>query len=188
MVMVDWQIKESLNSGKIKIIPLMDNAIQPNSVDLRLGDSFATYVPSLEPIDPYDVKSTKEGLVNIVEHPIYLHKFGFLLAETLEYIELPDSICATVEGKSSLARLGLTVHQTGGFIDCGFHGTITLELTNVNNRPIILRPGMPIAQIVFYDTLPAHVDYGSKIGAKYHKQRGVTGSKFYENFQDKDSA
>lgn len=181
MVLVDWQIAESIKTGKIKIVPLMGNAIQPNSVDLRLGSTFATYSPSLEPIDPFDSKSIKEGLIDIHEYPVYLHKFGFLLGETLEYIELPDDVCATVEGKSSLARLGLTVHQTGGFIDCGFHGTITLEMTNENNRPIILRPGMPIAQLVFYETLPARVSYGSKTGAKYHKQRGVTGSKYYEN-------
>lgn len=184
MILVDWQIEQKIKSGEIKIIPLMDNGIQPNSVDIRLGASFATYVPSANPIDPFDRQSTTEGLINITDYPVYLHKFGFLLAETLEYIELPSNICATLEGKSSLARLGLTIHQTGGFIDCGFHGTITLEITNVNNRPIILQPGMPIAQLVFYETQSAHVPYSHKTSAKYHKQRGATGSKYYENPKD----
>jgi dCTP deaminase len=99
----------------------------------------------------------------------------------MEKIELSDSICATIEGKSSLARLGITVHQTGGWIDCGFRGTITLEMTNENMRPVILSAGMPIAQLVFYKTERAEIPYHAKQNAKYRDQSGATGSRYFEN-------
>lgn len=164
----------------------MKNGIQPNSIDVRLGNTFATYRSSTKPIDPYNKYSVQYGLVNIEQDPIILVKGGFLLSETLETISLPADVCATLEGKSSLARLGLNVHQTGGWIDCGFEGTITMEMTNENNRPIILTPEMPIAQLVFFQTAPAKTPYGKKKGAKYHGQSGVTGSKFYLNQQPED--
>lgn len=181
MILVDWQLNQALKEGSIKVVPLMKGAIQPNSIDVRLGDKFATYIPSLDPINPFDKESVLSGLVDIKTTPVILYKGGFLLAETMEYIELPGNVCATIEGKSSLARLGLTVHQTGGWIDCGFKGTITLEMTNENNRPIVLTPGMPIAQIVFNIGEQAKVPYGEKKGAKYQGQVGATGSRYYDN-------
>jgi dCTP deaminase len=148
-----------------------------------LGNNFAIYdVKSFnEPIDPYDRESTEYGLTKFTAEKVVLQKNSFLLAETMERIELSDSVCATIEGKSSLARLGITVHQTGGWIDCGFRGTITLEMTNENMRPVALYAGMPIAQLVFYRTEHAEVPYSKKVDAKYFDQSGATGSRYYEN-------
>lgn len=164
----------------------MKDGIQSNSVDVRLNNHFAMYDAKYASvaIDPYSESSTRLGLQYDTTDRILLCKGAFLLAETMEYIELPDDICATIEGKSSLARLGITVHQTGGWIDCGFEGTITLEMTNENVRPIVLTAGMPIAQLVFYQTSSAETPYNRKKNAKYNKQLGATGSRFYENPQE----
>jgi dCTP deaminase len=182
-VMVDWQLNGLLESGDIKILPLYKNGIQSNSIDVRLGNNFAVYdIQSFNyPIDPYDKESVELGLHHFTAERITLEKNSFLLAETMERIELSDEVCATIEGKSSLARLGITVHQTGGWVDCGFRGTITLEMTNENMRSIILTAGMPIAQLVFYKTHHANVPYYSKHDAKYHDQTGATGSRYFEN-------
>jgi len=185
-VLVDYQLRSLINNGRLKVLPLMKGGIQSNSIDVRLNNHFATYdirYATVE-LDPYSEESTRLGLQQCTVDTITLMKGAFLLAETMEYIELPDDICATIEGKSSLARLGLTVHQTGGWIDCGFEGTITLEMTNENIRPIKLTAGMPIAQLVFYQTNPAETPYNRKKTAKYNKQSGATGSRFYENPQE----
>jgi dCTP deaminase len=179
-VLVDWQLQNLIQQGTLKVLPLADGAIQPNSIDVRLGYTFATYVGTT-PIDPYEEASVLADLMTIQDHEVTISKGAFLLAETLEVIELPNNICAVIEGKSSLARLGLTVHQTGGWVDCGFKGNITLEMTNENARPIILRTGMPIAQIVFMQTESAKNPYHSINGAKYVGQHGVTASRFYLN-------
>lgn len=108
----------------------------------------------------------------------------FLLAETHECITLPDNIVATIEGKSSIARLGIALHQTGGWIDAGFCGTITLEISNANRRPVRLYAGMPIGQLVFYTTERAEKPYGSKGGdAKYLNQRQATLSRYHKNIR-----
>lgn len=182
-VLVDWQLKDMMKKGCIKILPLYSKGIQSNSIDVRLGNNFAVYdVTSFgSPIDPYDRESTEFGLKHFTADKISLAKNSFLLAETMEKIELGDCICATIEGKSSLARLGITVHQTGGWIDCGFRGTITLEMTNENMRPVILYAGMPVAQLVFYQTLSAELPYYAKKDAKYNNQSGATGSRYFEN-------
>jgi dCTP deaminase len=182
-VMVDWQLRWLLDHGAIKVLPLYVNGIQSNSIDVRLGNNFAVYnVQSFStPIDPYDQESTLYGLQHFTTDRLILEKNSFLLAETMEKIELSDTICATIEGKSSLARLGITVHQTGGWIDCGFKGTITLEMTNENMRPVVLTAGMPIAQLVFYKTERAEVPYHKKRDAKYNNQSGATGSRYFEN-------
>lgn len=180
-ILVDWRIAEAIETGEIGLEPYDEKLIQPNSIDVRLGNKFSTYKPSLVPIDPYDKESVKYGLLEDLEAPITLYKGGFLLGETLEKLTLPRNICCEVEGKSSLARLGLTVHQTGGWVDLGFSGSITLEFGNENNRPIILHPGMPVAQLVFYRTEQCLVSYAEKEGAKYMNQSGPTASKFYEN-------
>jgi dCTP deaminase len=182
-VLVDYQLKSLLSNGALKIIPLMEGAIQSNSIDVRLNNNFAQYDArySTVEIDPYDEESTRLGLLSSKVDKVVLYKGVFLLAETMEYIELPDDICATIEGKSSLARLGVTVHQTGGFIDCGFEGTITLEMVNENLRPIVLTAGMMIAQLVFHQTKPAETPYNRKKSAKYMHQQGAVGSRYHEN-------
>jgi dCTP deaminase len=182
-ILVDYQLKHLLDNGKLKLYPIAENAIQPNSIDVRLNNSFAWYdtTSKNEVLDPYNPVSVKLGLKTKTCNRLVLNRGEFLLAETIECIELPDDICATIEGKSSLARLGITVHQTGGWIDCGFQGTITLEMTNENIRPVILTAGMPIAQLVFYQTSVSETPYNRKKNAKYNRQSGATGSKFYEN-------
>lgn len=182
-VMVDWQLRNALSLGYIVVLPIGSSAIQPNSIDVRLGNNFAVYdARSFDaPIDPYDEESVKYGLTYFTTDRLTLAKNSFLLAETMERIELADNICAMIEGKSSLARLGITIHQTGGWIDCGFKGTITLEMTNESMRPVILTAGMPIAQIVFHETSKADVPYHAKRDAKYKDQSGATGSRYYRN-------
>jgi dCTP deaminase len=182
-ILVDWQLRSLINGGALKILPLGVDAIQPNSVDVRLNNSFAGYNDAYMymVLDPYDKESTLLGLQRSTSDKVLLKKGAFLLAETMEHIMLPDNICAMLEGKSSLARLGITVHQTGGFIDCGFEGTLTLELSNENARPIILRAGMPIAQLVFHKTADAEIPYNKRKTAKYNKQEGATGSRYHEN-------
>jgi dCTP deaminase len=182
-VLVDWELNELIKDGTIGIMPLGKGAIQSNSIDVRLGNNFACYDVNYAgvEIDPYDEDSTRLGLIAQTTDRILLIKGAFLLAETMETIKLPDNICATIEGKSSMARLGITVHQTGGWIDCGFEGTITMEMTNENIRPIVLTAGMPIAQIVFYKTETAQLPYHARVSAKYNKQSGATGSRFYKN-------
>jgi len=179
-VLVDWQLRDMIDRKYLKVLPLMEGGIQPNSIDVRLGNNFATYTGKA-PIDPYDKESVLKDLMTIQSHEVTISRGAFLLAETLEIVELPNNICATIMGKSSLARLGLSVHQTGGFIDCGFSGNITLEMTCENDRPIILRTGMPIAQIIFMMTQRAEVPYHSRGEAKYAGQKGVTASRFYMN-------
>ena len=182
-VLVDWELQELIEAGELDICPLGQGSIQANSIDVRLNNNFAGYDKAYEEveIDPFDEDSTRLGLSALTADRVLLIKGAFLLAETMETIRLPDNICAELMGKSSLARLGVTVHQTGGFIDAGFRGTITLEMTNENIRPIILTAGMPIGQLVFYRTEKARIPYHARVSAKYSGQKGATGSRYYKN-------
>ena len=132
-------------------------------------------------IDPYDHETVTSGVHETHAEYIDVPPGMFLLAETHECIGLPDDIVATIEGKSSIARLGIALHQTGGWIDAGFCGTITLEISNANQRPVRLYAGMPIGQLVFYTTERAEKPYGSKGDAKYLNQRQATLSRYHRN-------
>ena len=132
-------------------------------------------------IDPYEKESVCSNVEEMVADSIVLRPGQFLLAETLEAIELPDDVVASIEGKSSIARLGIELHQTGGWIDAGFRGTITLEMCNVNSRPVRVYAGMPIGQLVFYRTDRAARPYNMKQDAKYMDQRQATLSRYHEN-------
>ena len=132
-------------------------------------------------IDPYRRETIAEGTMDTFADSIILRPGQFMLAETLEVIELPDNIVASIEGKSSIARLGIELHQTGGWIDAGFRGSITLEMCNVNQRPVRMYAGMPIGQLVFYSTERALAPYNRKPGAKYLDQRQATLSRYHEN-------
>ena len=180
-VLVDWQIRDAIKSGKIKIDPFDENLIQPNSLDVRLGNHFVWYNPSENIIDPYRKDSINQDFSETRAESIIIEPGDFILAETLEVIGLPDDIVATIEGKSSIARLGLSLHQTGGWIDAGFQGTITLEMANVNKRPIQIYSGMPIGQFVFYKTEHAEKPYNKKCDAKYNNQKNATISKYSDN-------
>lgn len=181
MILVDWQLLDRISRGHIKIDPYDPKLVQPNSLDIRLGSHFVWYTPGSGVIDPYNQQSVTAEVEEAHADVFILNPGQFILAETLERIELPDNIVATIEGKSSIARLGVTLHQTGGWIDAGFRGTITLEMANVNARPVKVYAGMPIGQLVFYTTERAERPYGAKGDAKYLDQRQATLSRYHRN-------
>jgi dCTP deaminase len=187
MILSDRTIREELKAGRITIEPLDDDAIQPSSVDLRLDRLFRVFLNHTMPV--IDVKADLEDLTRLVQiepdDAFILHPGEFVLASTYERIAVPDDLVARIEGKSSLGRLGLLIHSTAGFVDAGFDGHITLELSNVANLPITLYPGMKIGQISFLRmTTPADTPYGSsRVGSKYQNQRGPTPSRYWENFK-----
>lgn len=169
MILNQQQIQ---NNNSIKIEPKPNNnQIQPCSIDLRLDNEFLQPVPE-EKIDPAKESPRYEYLS---ADKLILPPHSFLLASTIEKITLPKNIVARVEGRSSIGRLGLTVHVTAGFIDPGFTGNITLELANLSHNPIVLHKGMRICQIVFDEIEPPLLVYG-ECGNKYQNQVGVTGS------------
>jgi dCTP deaminase len=181
MILVDWQLRDRIARGHIRIDPYDPAFIQPNSIDIRLGNHFVWYKPGPQVIDPYDKASVTADVGEMHADSFVLNPGQFVLAETYECIGLPDNIVATIEGKSSIARLGVTLHQTGGWIDAGFAGTITLEMANVNARPVKVYAGMPIGQLVFYTTERAENPYDKKTDAKYLNQHQATLSRYPEN-------
>jgi dCTP deaminase len=181
MILVDWQILDRIERGHLTIDPYDRSLVQPNSIDIRLGNHFVWYKPGSEVIDPYNKDSVIADVEETHADFFILEPGRFILAETLECIGLPDNIVATIEGKSSIARLGVTLHQTGGWIDAGFRGTITLEMCNVNTRPVKIYAGMPIGQLVFYTTERAENPYYKKGDAKYLDQRQATLSRYHAN-------
>ncbi|MEJ7875408.1 MAG: dCTP deaminase [Solirubrobacterales bacterium] len=190
MVLSDRQIKEGLESGSIVIEPLADGAIQPSSVDLHTDRYFRVFRNDHTPyIDP---KRAQEDLTELVEvadgEAFILHPGEFVLGSTLERVALADDLVARLEGKSSLGRLGLLIHSTAGFVDSGWDGHLTLELSNVANLPIAIYPGMKIGQISFLQmTSAAENPYGSDAtGSKYKGQTGPTPSRYYLNFPESE--
>jgi dCTP deaminase len=186
MILSDRTIREKLASGEVVIDPLGEGCIQPSSVDVHIDRYFRVF--RNHTMRAIDVKERMEDLTELIEigedDHFILHPGEFVLGSTAERVALPDDLVARIEGKSSLGRLGLLVHATAGFIDAGFDGYLTLELSNVANLPITLYPGMKIGQISFMQmTTPADVPYGSKAaGSKYQGQRGPTPSRYFENF------
>lgn len=184
-VLVDHEIMEHINNGDIRITPYDRFYVQPNSYDVRLDNTFLeSYDDKNFVIDPYNANSVIKSCNKVTLSKgglYYLNPKDFVLGTTIETIGLPNNICAEVNGKSSLARLGLSIHQTGGWIDCGFEGQITLEIHNCNKYPIALYPGMPIAQLVFHKTAPCKIPYCDRLEAKYQGQKGVVGSRYYMN-------
>jgi dCTP deaminase len=186
MVLSDRSIKEALASGRIVIDPLGDDSIQPSSVDLHIDQLFRVFRNHTQSV--IDVRESQEDLTELIDvgprEPMILHPGEFLLGSTVERVALPNDLVARLEGKSSLGRLGLLIHSTAGFVDAGWDGHLTLELSNVANLPITLYPGMKIGQISFFEmTTPADRPYGSSgLGSKYRGQRGPTPSRYSENF------
>jgi dCTP deaminase len=156
--------------------------VQPASVDLRLGRSFRVF--HNHRIKAVDLGAPPSGLTELLEveedGDFVIHPTEFVLGRTTETVELPDDVVARIEGKSSLGRLGLIVHATAGFVDPGFRGTLTLEITNFNSVPIVLRPGLPIAQLSFMALdRPAERPYGHpELGSHYHGQTEATESRY----------
>ncbi len=187
VILSDRTIREELAAGRIGIDPLDERAIQPSSVDLRIDRYFRVFRNDTTPyIDPKEPQEELTELVEVEEGGRFiLHPGEFVLASTLEVITIADDIVARLDGKSSLARLGLLTHVTAGFVDAGWDGHLTLELSNVATLPIALYPGMKIGQISFLRmTTPAEHPYGSgEAGSKYQGQRGPTPSRYYLNFE-----
>jgi dCTP deaminase len=192
VILSDVSIRKALAEGRIVIEPLDDASIQPSSVDLHVDRYFRVFRNDTTPyIDP---KQSQENLTELVEvsdeGAFILHPGEFVLGSTFERVALPDDLVSRLEGKSSLGRLGLLIHSTAGFVDAGWDGHLTLELSNVANLPIAIYPGMKIGQISFFEmTTPAAEPYGSKsMGSKYQGQRGPTPSRYYLNFEQPDDA
>jgi dCTP deaminase len=186
VILSDRTIREDLAAGRIVIDPLDEDCIQPSSVDLHIDRYFRVFLNHTMGL--IDVKENLEDLTQLVEigedDTFILHPGEFVLGSTLERVKLPNDLVARLEGKSSLGRLGLLIHSTAGFVDAGWDGQLTLELSNVANLPITLYPRMKIGQISFIRmTTEADNPYGSKsVGSKYQGQRGPIPSRYWENF------
>jgi len=186
MLLSDRDIRAEIVAGRVAVEPFAESMVQPSSVDVRLDRFFRVFENhKYSVIDPSIEQSelTREVVVEPNEHFI-LHPGEFVLASTYEIITLPDDIAGRLEGKSSLGRLGLLTHSTAGFIDPGFSGHITLELSNVANLPVKLFPGMKIGQLCLIKlSSPAEHPYGSAVYAsRYQGQRGPTASRSWINF------
>jgi dCTP deaminase len=188
VVLSDRTIRSEIEAGRIVIDPFKAELIQPSSVDVRVDSRFRVFHNARYPY--IDVRQPMEDLTELVEvnedEPFILHPGEFVLGQTLEHVSLPDDLVARLEGKSSLGRLGLLIHSTAGFVDAGFSGNLTLELSNVANLPVTIYQGMPIGQISFMRMDgPVERPYGSREkGSKYQGQAEPTPSRFYLNFKD----
>ena len=187
MVLSDVTIARHIGEGRIGIDPYDDSLLQPSSVDVRVDRYFRVFHNARYAF--IDVKQPQEELTEQVtiddDRPFILHPGEFVLGSTLERVTLPDDLVARLEGKSSLGRLGLLIHSTAGFIDPGWDGHVTLELSNVANLPITIYFGMKIGQISFMQlSEPTSTPYGSaSLGSKYQGQRGPTPSRYWQNFK-----
>jgi dCTP deaminase len=191
VLLSDRDLCKEVDSGRLGIEPFEPLMVQPSSIDVRLDRFFRVFNNTkYTHIDP---QLQQDDLTTLVEpdgdEPFVLHPGEFVLGSTFECVTLPDDLAGRLEGKSSLGRLGLLTHSTAGFIDPGFTGHITLELSNVANLPITLWPGMKIGQLcLFRLTSPSEHPYGSaKAGSRYQGQRGPTPSRAYLNFHRVDT-
>jgi len=187
VVLSDRDIRAEIEAGRIVLDPYLPEAVQPSSVDLHLDRRFRVFRNSRYPY--IDVREEQPELTELVEiggdEPFILHPGEFVLGSTLERVELPNDLVARLEGKSSLGRLGLLIHSTAGYVDPGWEGNLTLELSNVANLPITLYDGMKIGQISFQRlSSPVEVGYGdARIGSKYRGQRDPTASLYHRDFE-----
>ncbi|MBV9097397.1 MAG: dCTP deaminase [Frankiaceae bacterium] len=187
MLLSDRDLRAEVDAGRLVIDPFDPGLVQPSSIDVRLDRFFRVFenhrYPHIDPAEEQD-ELTREVAVN-ADEPFILHPGEFVLGSTYEVIGLADDLAARLEGKSSLGRLGLLTHSTAGFIDPGFNGHVTLELSNVATLPIKLWPGMKIGQVcVLRLTTPSEHPYGSSVyGSRYQGQRGPTPSRSHLNFR-----
>ncbi len=187
MLLSDRDLVAELKAGRLQVEPFDPDLVQPSSVDVRLDRWFRVFNNTkYTHIDPAEQQDELTSLVEVPDGERFvLHPGEFVLASTLEVVTLPDTLAGRLEGKSSLGRLGLLTHSTAGFIDPGFSGHVTLELSNVANLPIILWPGMKIGQLcLFRLSSPSEHPYGSAVyGSRYQGQRGPTPSRSYRNWR-----
>ena len=190
MLLSDRDIRAEIESGRIGLEPFDPAMVQPASVDIRLDRFFRTFENHrYQFIDPREDQPDMTRPLEVrPDEPFVLHPGEFVLGSTFEVVTLPDDVAARVEGKSSLGRLGLLTHATAGFIDPGFSGHVTLELSNVANLPVTLWPGMKIGQLCFIKmSSSSEHPYGSSIyGSRYQNQRGPTASRSFQNFHITD--
>ncbi len=186
MVLSDRTIREEMAKGRIVVRPLTEDCIQPASIDLRLDRHILVFRNNRVPY--VDIRADAERLTDMVtmgdDDPFMLHPGEFVLGITLEHVEVPDDLVARLEGKSSLGRIGLLIHSTAGYVDPGWKGNLTLELSNVSNLPITLYHRMKIGQISFLRlTTPAERLYGSaELGSKYQGQQVPTPSRVHLDY------
>lgn len=181
MVLSDRTIREQLAAGRLVVDPFDEAQLQPSSLDVRVTNEFRVFHNNRHPY--IDVRRPLEDLTELVamadDEPFILHPGEFVLGSTLERVALPDDLVARLEGKSSLGRLGLLIHSTAGYVDPGWDGQITLELSNVARLPITIYPGMPIGQLSFLQlTTPVDTPYRGK----YLGQTGPVASRYHRNF------
>ena len=188
VVLSDRTIKEEMAKGRIVVEPLGEGCVQPASVDVHLDRRLLVFRNSRRPyIDVHEDTSDLTEMVEIEDDiPFILHPGEFVLASTLEHIELPDDLVARLEGKSSLGRIGLLIHSTAGYVDPGWKGHLTLELSNVANLPVTLYYAMKIGQLSYLRlSTPAENLYGSPaLGSKYQGQTDPTASRMHQDFAD----
>ncbi|GAA4846418.1 dCTP deaminase [Luteimicrobium xylanilyticum] len=186
VLLSDRDIRAELDAGRVVLDPYEPSMLQPSSIDVRLDKFFRLFDNHRYPfIDPSQEQPELTRLVEAKgDEPLVLHPGEFVLGSTFEAVTLPDDVAARLEGKSSLGRLGLLTHSTAGFIDPGFSGHVTLELSNVATLPITLWPGMKIGQMCFFRlSSPAEHPYGSEAyGSRYQGQRGPTASRSWQSF------
>ena len=190
MLMSDRDIRASIEAGEIGLEPLDMALLQPSSFDVRIDRFFRLFDNHKYAfIDPAEQQDDLTRFVEVApDEPFILHPGEFVLGSTYEFVKLPDNVAARLEGKSSLGRLGLVTHSTAGFVDPGFNGHVTLELSNMATLPIKLWPGMKIGQLCFFQlSSPSETPYGSaKYLNRYQGQRGPTASRSYMNFYRTD--
>ncbi|MGO4132719.1 dCTP deaminase [Janibacter sp. RAF20_2_2] len=190
MLLSDRDIRAEIDAGRVVLDPWDPTMVQPSSVDVRLDKFFRLFDNHKYPV--IDPAADQPDLTRLIEvepdEGFVLHPGEFVLGSTLETVSLADDLAARVEGKSSLGRLGLLTHATAGFVDPGFSGHVTLELSNVATLPIRLWPGMKIGQLCFFRlSSPAEHPYGSAaFGSHYQGQRGPTASRSFANFHRSD--
>jgi dCTP deaminase len=187
MILSDRDIRAQIEAGRIKIEPFTPESVQPSSVDLHLASRFRVFRNNRYPY--IDVRAEQPDLTEIEEirgdEPFILHPGEFVLGSTLERVTLPDDLVARLEGRSSLGRLGLLIHSTAGYVDPGWDGNLTLELSNVANLPITLYHGMKIGQISFQKlSSPVEIPYGDpRLGSRYLGQTDPTASRYHRDFE-----
>jgi dCTP deaminase len=184
MVLSDRTIKEQIAARRLLIDPYDEALVQPSSIDVRVAGQFRVFHNNRQPY--IDVRRPSEELTELVtiggDEPFILHPGEFVLGTTLERVGIPDDLVARLEGKSSLGRLGLLIHSTAGYIDPGWEGDITLELSNVARLPITIYEGMRIGQLSF-QTLTTPVD--TPYTGKYQGQKGPTASRAFRDFGER---
>lgn len=190
VLLSDRDIRAEIDGGRVRLQPYDETMVQPSSIDVRLDKFFRLFDNHKYPfIDPAEDQPDLTRLIEVErDEPFILHPGEFVLGSSFEVVTLPDDLAARLEGKSSLGRLGLVTHSTAGFVDPGFSGHVTLELSNAATLPIKLWPGMKVGQLCFFRlSSPAESPYGSaKYGSRYQGQRGPTASRSFQNFHRTD--